>query len=298
LLQNIAGHDHIRNILVVDAPSPRSLILELLSTLRRGTMPVAALLAAGEVFGLASGSLRVALARLLASGRVERDERGRYRLGPAAAPMQGAVGRWRSLDAQVVAWDGTWWGIHATASPPRSARRGHQQALRLHGFRPLTRELLLRPANLVGGIESLRERLSALGLAPGTLSFALTDLDPEADTRARALWDASALRRGYRDSQAELAASAERLPGLPQKEAMRESFLLGGRVLQQLVLDPLLPAEILDPGERHALVDAMRDYDRLGRTAWAGLLARFGVPHIATPADSGFADRIARRSAA
>lgn len=261
-------------------------------------MPVAALLKAGEIFELAEGSLRVALARLLASGRVERDERGRYRLGPAATPLQGAVGRWRSLDEQVVGWDGRWWGVHQSAAPARAARRGHEQALRLHGFRPLTGELTLRPANLVGGSHALRVRLRELGLAPGTLVFALDELDPTTDARARGLWNVGQLRIRYQGSLAEIEASAARLPDLTAEAAMRESFLLGGRVLQQLALDPLLPAEILDPSDRRDLAASMRRYDRLGRTAWAGLLERYGVPHIETPADSGFADRNARRAVA
>ena len=66
-------------------PTGKSLTLDLLSTLRGGSMPIAALVAAGEVFGLGEGSIRVAVTRLLAAGQIERDERGRYRLGPAVA---------------------------------------------------------------------------------------------------------------------------------------------------------------------------------------------------------------------
>jgi phenylacetic acid degradation operon negative regulatory protein len=141
-------------------------------------------------------------------------------------------------------------------------------------------------------------RLHELGLAPGTLVFALDELDPTSDARARELWDVAQLRVRYQGSLAEIEASAARLPDLTAEAAMRESFLLGGRVLQQLALDPLLPAEILDPSDRRALAASMRRYDRLGRTAWAGLLERYGVPHIETPADSGFADRNARRAVA
>ena len=43
-------------------------------------MPVRALVEAGRCFGIGDNSLRVALARLLARGRVERNMRGRYRL--------------------------------------------------------------------------------------------------------------------------------------------------------------------------------------------------------------------------
>ena len=47
-------------------------------------MPVRALVAAGRSFGIAENSIRVALTRLHAAGTVERDERGRYRLGARA----------------------------------------------------------------------------------------------------------------------------------------------------------------------------------------------------------------------
>jgi phenylacetic acid degradation operon negative regulatory protein len=65
---------------------------------------------------------------------------------------------------------------------------------------------------------------------------------------------------------------------------MAESFLLGGRVIRQLVLDPLLPEPLAPESERRALAQALRRYDRAGRRAWAGFLARHGAPHVATPA--------------
>ncbi|MEO2236657.1 MAG: hypothetical protein ABGW95_00195, partial [Candidatus Poseidoniia archaeon] len=49
-------------------PSSKSLILDLLSTLRRGAMPVRALVAAGELFDITPNSLRVSLARLCSTG--------------------------------------------------------------------------------------------------------------------------------------------------------------------------------------------------------------------------------------
>jgi len=66
-------------------PSAKSVILDLLSTLRRGSMPVRALIEAGALFGFSGNHVRVTLARLRRSGLVERDERGRYRLGASAA---------------------------------------------------------------------------------------------------------------------------------------------------------------------------------------------------------------------
>ncbi len=67
---------------------------------------------------------------------------------------------------------------------------------------------------------------------------------------------------------------------------MVESFAIGGGVLRQLILDPKLPDEILPGDERRKLLAAMRDYDRLGRRAWAAFLERFSVPHLRAPLDT------------
>ena len=71
---------------------------------------------------------------------------------------------------------------------------------------------------------------------------------------------------------------------------MVESFLLGGRALRQLVFDPLLPEAIAPAEARAELLETMRDYDVLGRTAWAEFLTRYDVPHRETPADTRMAE--------
>ena len=121
--------------------------------------------------------------------------------------------------------------------------------------------------------------------APGRV-FVARDLDPESDLEARSLWDADALAHDARASVARLRASAERLAGLDAGDAMVESFVVGGRVLRQLVRHPLLPPEILDPAPLDALLEEMKRYDRLGRDAWAAFLARHDVPHRALPLDA------------
>lgn len=50
---------------------------------------------------------------------------------------------------------------------------------------------------------------------------------------------------------------------------MVESFTLGGQVIRQIVLDPLLPPPLVPAGELSALVRAMRAYDGAGRASGA-----------------------------
>jgi phenylacetic acid degradation operon negative regulatory protein len=94
----------------------------------------------------------------------------------------------------------------------------------------------------------------------------------------------AALRAGYARSLRALAASEAKLERAPEAAAMVESFRLGGRVIRELVHDPLLPEPLAPAAERRALVAAMRRYDRAGRRVWASFMARYGAPHAALPA--------------
>ena len=277
----------------------KSLILDLLSTLRRGSMPVRALVAAGALFGFSENNLRVTLARLCSAGSVERDERGRYRLRGRTDAVRHQILSWRRIEERLQPWDGDWVAVHTGAAPAlRGARRRrHLQALRLLGFAPFGRGLELRPDNLRGGIAGVREQLQALGLDPAAGVFGLCDLDPSDQRQATGLWDVNALLDCYAASRRELGASAARLPGLSHEAAMVESFLVGGRVLRRIVLDPLLPEAIAPASERDAMIDAMRDYDRMGRARWADFLARFDVPHLRAPVELHLATAAARLTA-
>ena len=265
-------------------PTARSLILDLLSTLGRSAAPVRALVSAGGLFGIAGNAVRVALARLTADGLVEHDERGRYRLGPAAAPLNERVAGWRRLEERVVAWSGDWIGVLTTGRTRGGARRRRARALHLHGLRALDPGLSVRPDNLRGGVEAARNGLRAFGLPEGVPVFRLADLDTDTDRRARALFDGAGLGRRYRALRERLEQSAARLPDLPREKAMAESFLLGGEALRCLVLDPLLPEPIAPVGDRRALVAAMRHYDDLGRRCWRGWLGDATAPAGPFPA--------------
>jgi phenylacetic acid degradation operon negative regulatory protein len=284
----------------VTPPSAKSLSLDLLSTLAGGTMPVGALVEAAALFGIQENALRVALARLLAAGQVERDDRGRYRLGAQAAPIDRRVTSWRRAGERTRPWDEGWLGVHTAGLGPRRPERPlgrGRRALRFLGFEPLAAGLAVRPDNLRGGVAAVREELRALGLETGALVFELGGLDPASDARARGLWDVAGLCAGYRQSLADLAASERALQVAAEGEAMSASFLLGGRVIRQLVLDPLLPEPIVPGAEREALVAALRRYDRLGRACWAAFLERHGVLGRRAPADTRIPDGASRLTA-
>ena len=269
--------------------SAKSLILDLLVTVRNGSMPVRALVAAGALFGVAENSVRVALARLLAAEQIERDERGQYRLGARVHAVRAQVDSWRTRERNTVAWDGTWVGVLTNPGPPAPTRKQQRldaRALRFLAFRALTRTLEVRPNNLRGGVQTVRAQLQSLGISPAVLVFSVGALDPQTQQRAQSLWNVQKLESGYRTAVQTLARSEARLARLPARQAMVESFVVGGRVIRTLVLDPLLPDAIAPAAARQELSEAMRRYDRLGRACWSGFRRAFGIAHQRAPLDT------------
>ncbi len=251
-------------------------------------MPVGALVEAGDLFELAPNAVRVAVTRLLASGEIARDERGRYRLGETAQAIHQYTASWKHLERRTRRWAGGWIALHPNAVG-RTEQRGRARALRLLGFRALLPSLWLRPDNLSAPVDGLRDELGALGVPRADLVFELGGLDRPAEVRARGLWDAAGLCAAHRALREELERSATRLPRLAAGAAMVESFLLGGRAIRQLVLDPLLPDAICPADDRQALALTLQQYDRQGRAAWAELLRRFDVPSLRAPLDTRLA---------
>lgn len=259
-------------------PRPKSVVLDLLSTLRGRSAPVRFLVAAAEIFDIDSNATRVAITRLLACGLIERDERGAYRTGAAAAPILKRLNSWRSIEKRTRDWDGSWIGATPDACCcSKDTRAASVHALEFTGMREFSAGLWIRPDNLEGGIDGLRDALQALKLPDGCPIFRIRDFDSAGEARARALWDARAIGNLYRSLTDELARSAAELPRMEEKRAMAESFMLGGEAIRRVVLDPLLPDAIVPTDERDALVRAAIAYDGAGRRCWAPFLNRYGV---------------------
>ena len=267
-------------------PRPKSVVLDILSTLRGHSAPVRLLVAAAEVFGIDSNATRVAITRLLSCGLIERDERGAYRTGAAAAPILHRLNSWRRIETRTREWDGTWIGAAPDVSGnSKDTRTVGTRALEFTGMREFSPGLWIRPNNLDGGLAAAREALLALRLTQDCPVFTLRDFDAVGEARARALWDAAAIRSQYRGLSGDLERSSAQLLQMDERRAMAESFLLGGEAIRRIVLDPLLPDAIVPTAERDNLVHAMMAYDEVGRRCWAGFLSRFGVHASESPMD-------------
>jgi len=115
--------------------------------------------------------------------------------------------------------------------------------------------------------------------------FKLAELDAKTEARARKLWDGEAITGAQRREREGLERSAGKLERLSREAAMVETFLVGGRAIRQIALDPCLPEAIAPEAERRALVAAMREYDKAGRACWREFIRSHDAPHRAAPAN-------------
>ena len=205
----------------------RSLVLSVLLGLRRPALSARALVEVAETFGIAAGTMRTALSRMLAAGELAAD-RGEYHLAGRLLERKAAqdIGR-RPAAAD---WDGAWWVAIVTATrrdvADRRAFRSHMANLRMGELRPDT---WLRPANLVAPVGD-----GGLAVVRGPLAGE----DPAA--LAGRLWPLPAIA----EQAAVLLALVE--AALPAVEsgsvaALSDTIGLSAAVVRFLRAEPLLP---------------------------------------------------------
>jgi phenylacetic acid degradation operon negative regulatory protein len=254
---------------------PRNLILKLMLGAQGSPLSARAAVASCALFGIRENSVRVALARLSAEGMIEAEGRGSYRIGPRAAQLASDVGTWRSAESRVRKWSGAFLAVHTggLGRTDRGALRERERALSLLGFRELDPQLFVRPDNLVGGVEGVRERLHKLGMDAGAPIFVASSFDPARETRAHALWDGKALTKSYQQTRTQLERWLARASRFEPEVAARESFLMGSQAIREVVFDPLLPDPLVSVSERRAFVETVLRFDREGQDIWRRFLA-------------------------
>ena len=241
----------------------RSLALSVLLGSHPPVLPARALVALADLFGIASGTMRTALSRMVAAGELETAD-GRYRLAGRLLERQRAqdIGRRQPTDR----WDGTWHTVIAAADQRQLADRRRFRALMAnHRFGELRPDIWMRPANLPVPSPA-RDWIVTTGPIAGA--------DPS-ELRDR-LWDIDALgRRGTA-----LLATVTRLHAetdWTDPASIPDVFLASAAVVRYLRDDPLLPPELT---ARDWPTSRLRPaYDAL-ELAFQGLLRSF----LTTPA--------------
>jgi len=246
-------------------------------------MPARAIVAACDLFGIDSNRARVTIARLVAQGRLERAGRGAYALTRAAETVNRNVRTWPEIGQLQRPWTGDWMIVHMKHRPSSRDRESTARAIRFARMIEAAPTVAVRPDNLHVSDFELRETLVGMGLR---VPFFITrgTVDASASLEFATKWPVDALRAEYARLTARLEASLARLNKIPFKDALVETFTLGGEAVRALVLDPLLPDVMMPPYERNLLLEMMKQYDRMGRTMWR----RFMAP-LASPETSDFA---------
>lgn len=263
---------------------PKHLLLELLLASGDNALPVSHAVAAGAVFGLSENHVRVTLARLAAQDMVLATERGAWRLGSAAQGLAQDVANWRRAAQRLRPWNGQYVAVHcgALARSDRAAFLQRERALHLLGFAELQRDFYVRPDNIEPDIAAIRQRLHTLGLEPLAVVCGCHSFDAPTEAAIDALWDGTALNHGYSATQQRLENWLANAARLPNAQAARESFFLGGAAIRQLVYDPLLPEPMVDGALRQAFIDSVHAFDDAGRAIWNRFYDTLSAPDAAS----------------
>jgi phenylacetic acid degradation operon negative regulatory protein len=220
----------------------RSAVLSTLLGAHPPRLPARSLVKVGELFGVAEGTIRVALSRMVAAGDLVASN-GDYALTSRLIQRQARQDQSRA--PAVRPWPGEWEIAVVTADRrPPAERTSFRQAMAELRLAELREGTWLRPANLVRVLRGF----------DGTDCVVLLGRpvdDPAA--LAATLWDLD----GWASCARSLHASLEEADTLPDR------FILAAAVLRHFVADPLLPSELLPPDwPGPALRSRYEDFDK------------------------------------
>lgn len=252
----------------------RSVIASLLLGVNPPQMDTRVLVGTAELFGIAPGTARVAMSRMVVAGELEPVEDG-YRLASRAL-LARQVRQDQSRAGRIRRWRGTWRtavvDVDARSAIDRAKLRSALQALR---YAELRAGVWLRPDNLKAGVlvdaESIADQQCCFFRSrPESVNRG----HEESQALAERLWDLHGWARITTGLLNDLdRLGAQLLEG--ETDALNESFVVSADALRHLQADPLLPSEVLSvdwPGAR--LRDQHRAFDQAFRDTlrawWAG----------------------------
>ncbi len=274
----------------------RQLILQLLTVMPDSRASVRGLVRAGEVTGIDSNAIRVALARLKKDRLIRNAARGVYDLTEQSRPIQRQVTGWKTRHDDIVEWNGRWLAVHVAGlgKTDQSQLRQRLRALAFWGFRECAPDLFARPANLRYELNELNAQLNELGLDDDATIFEISQWPGFDSAHARNIWDCTGLERRYRDGPQQLRDLLPVLRTMPFAQAADRALRAGAGAIRDLVFDPLLPEPLVRAEARREYLQEMIRFDDIGRQMWRVVLEHEGE----WPETKMVLDPILERSAA
>lgn len=228
--------------------SARSVVASTLLGVDPPELPTSTLVRAGEVFGIAEGTTRVALSRMVTAGELEAGQ-GTYRLTGHLVERQAALLEGRRPPTGP--WDGRW-ECYVVRPDTRSAvaRAELRRAMRALRVAELREGVWLRPANL----DPERQPDARQVVLDQCRRFVVIPDPPPGEVHrptglAAELWDLDGWATEARRLQACLVTTGEQLGAEAghrvASELLREGWMLGATVLRHLAADPLLPEALV-----------------------------------------------------
>ena len=257
-------------------PTPKRLILSLLSAPTMENVEIGHLIEWGGLFDIEAAATRVAVGRLVKQGFIESVARGTYSIGPQGRLMAKTASSWMEAEQRVRPWSGGWILVHSShlGRTNKTALRARERAFRLNGFVECVAGLWLRPANFAESLTQTRDSLLALGLESAAVVSVASELAGVDEHDLFGLWPRHDIESAYNRHRDAMHRSASRLDTLSLAEAARETIIVGEAVIRQINADPLLPEPMIDIASRHAMIAQMLDYDTLGREIWRRYIAQ------------------------
>lgn len=242
----------------------RKLVLNLATTTSSRKLTSIDLARAAAAVGVTDTSVRVAVARLVDEGILERSARGEYRLRPQQLPTYFYIADWQNRLDNLLPWEGDWIGADLSVARrgPRSLVRKVGRELELLGFTEWLGGLRIRPDNVRTGIVGMRGRVE-----PEATLFRVDDL-PQS---AWGTWDLTSRHSTYERLVLDLRESLDQQSHLSADEFARQSLLLGAEAVSAVVSDPLLPDELDDHQALRTLIEWTIRYQALAVAHWESL---------------------------
>ena len=223
------------------ARSPLNARSALLST-RLGTdpprLPVSRLVRAASLFGIAEGTARTALSRMVGRGEVHQDDDGWYALTGALLVRQQRQVASRRADR--IEWNGRWRQAvvrpEARGAGERAALRGAMELLR---FAEQREGVWIRPDNLPA------DRIpEAWDVPHEQCNWSSTYPDDDGAELAAALWPLDAWSARADELRREMAGMKLAIDR-GELDQLAPAFVISAAVLRHFQADPLLPPELL-----------------------------------------------------